>query len=96
MINREYFIEEPAVKFITLKVKTALIVHGFNDNNEEIIESVSEDEFVPKMIALHRVQSVSEQYLLVTGSHDRMMYWEYEGDMEGLVKRMAAADLLVE
>lgn len=96
MINREYSTEEAAVKFITLKVKTALIVHGFNDKNEEITESVTEDKFVSKMIALHRIQSVSEQYLLVTGSHDRMMYWEYEGDMESLAKRMIAADLLVE
>ncbi len=96
MINGDNSILGERVKFITLNVKTAIIVHGFNEHNEELTESVTEDEFVSKMIALHRIQSISEQYLLVTGSHGRMMYWEYEGDMAGLAKRMAAADLLVD
>jgi hypothetical protein len=44
-----------------------------------------------KLIAIDRIQSVSEKYVLVTSSHGRVMYWEYEGEMSVIQQRLAAA-----
>lgn len=83
------------MKFIEVAVRTALVVHGFDANNQEIIETVNETEFVTKLVALERIQSISEQYLLVTGSHGRMMYWEYDMGLAELKQRLLEAGLLV-
>jgi len=81
--------------FITLNVRTASIVHGFDEYQREIVEEVNEAEFVTKAIAVARIQSVSEKYLLVTGSHGRVMYWEYDEPMEEVTARLSAAGLLI-
>ncbi|MEM7331305.1 MAG: hypothetical protein AAF490_04365 [Chloroflexota bacterium] len=74
--------------FIELEVRTALIVHGFDSENREITEEVEDPSFVKKIIARSRILSISEQYVLVSSSHDRVMYWEYKGTMEELKSRM--------
>ena len=71
--------------FIELEVKTAFIIHGYDSKNNEIKEIVNEVDFMKKIIAIERIKSISENYLLVTSSHDRIMYWEYRGNMD-LVK----------
>jgi len=83
------------VKFIELYVKTASIVHGFDVDNNEIFEHLSEENFVKKLVAVQRIQSISEQYILVSGSHGRVMYWEYNCDMDDLLIRLRDAGLLV-
>ena len=84
------------MRYIELKVRTAQVVHGFDKHNQEIIEQVNEEQFVTKLIALDRILSVSEQYVLVTGSHGRVMYWEYTGSLVELRNRLQDADLLVD
>lgn len=84
------------MKFIELEVKTAFIVHGFDDNNKEIIENVAEQAFVKKLISIDRVQSISEEYVLVTSSHTRVLYWEYNCSMEMLTKKLRLAGLLID
>jgi len=81
--------------FITLNVRTASIVHGFDECQREIVEEVNEAEFVTKAIAVARIQSVSEKYLLLTGSHGRVMYWEYDAPMEEVTARLSTAGLLI-
>ena len=71
--------------FIELEVKTAFIIHGYDSQNNEIKEIVNEVDFTKKIIAIERIKSISKNYLLVTSSHDRIMYWEYKGNMD-LVK----------
>ena len=83
------------MKFIELEVRTAIIVHGFDDKNQEIEEVINETEFVKKLIAIGRIQSISEQYVLVTGSHGRVMYWEYNCEMVALKGKLKAASLLI-
>lgn len=70
------------MKFIELAVKTHSIIHGYDDNNELIIELVNEKEFVNKFIAIRRIESVSEEYLLIKLSCNRVAYWEYNEDFE--------------
>lgn len=81
--------------FIELNVRTALIVHGFDEKNKEITETVNEQQYTKKLIALERIRSVSEQFVLVTSSHGRMMYWEYDCEFAKLQKRLTENGLLI-
>ena len=81
--------------FIELEVRTAMIVHGFDENNKEIEEKVAPAEFAKKLIAVSRIQSVTEQYLLVTSSHGRVMYWEYKGSLEDIKHKLLAMNVFV-
>ncbi len=83
------------MKFIELEVKTAFIVHGFDENNQEVIENVSDEAFVKKLISIDRIQSISEEYVLVTSSHTRVMYWEYKCSMDELTAKLKTAGLLI-
>lgn len=81
--------------FIELEVKTALIVHGFDEYNQEITEKVVENDFTKKLIAVQRIQSISRQYILVTSSHGRQMYWEYNCTLDELKQILNKASLMV-
>lgn len=83
------------MKYISLRVRTAMMVHGYTDDNKEIVEEFNDEPFVDKLVALERIQSVTEKYVLVTSSHGRVMYWEYEGGLAALGARLGAAGLLV-
>jgi hypothetical protein len=83
------------MNFISLRVRTARVVHGYDAENQEILEEVQGEAFVEKIIALSRIQSISEKYVLVTSSHGRVMYWEYEEGLPLLKARLARAGLLM-
>lgn len=83
------------MKFISLVVRPAITFHGYTPDNQEIIEEFSDQPFAEKLIAVDRIQSVTEQYILVTSSHDRVMYWEYEGTLSEIIGRLDQANLVV-
>jgi hypothetical protein len=83
------------MKFISVRVRNALVMHGYTDSNQEIVDEIKDEEFVEKLIAIERIQSVSEKYILVTSSHGRVLYWEYEGDLASIKSRLANAGLVV-
>jgi len=82
-------------KFIKITTGNYLIVHGFDANNKEIIEEVTVTQKMVKVVAINRIQSISEKYILVTGSHGRLMYWEYEESFEDLQKQLSYHSLLI-
>lgn len=82
-------------KFIALRVRNSLVMHGYTPDNEEIIQEVEVEPFVEKLIAVERIQSATEKYLLVTSSHGRVLYWEYEEGLGVLRSRLAAAGLVI-
>ncbi len=82
-------------KFIKITTGNYLIVHGFDANNKEIIEEVTVAQKMVKVVAINRIQSISEKYILVTGSHGRLMYWEYEESFEDLQKQLSYHSLLI-
>lgn len=82
-------------KFIKITTGNYLIVHGFDANNKEIIEEVTVPQKMMKIVAVGRIQSISEKYVLVTGSHGRLMYWEYEENFEDLQKQLLDNELLI-
>ena len=71
-------------KFLEIKVKNHVILHGFAENNKEILEEVEADSFVTKLVAIDRIQSISEQYILTSYAFGRLIYWEYEGTLDEL------------
>ncbi len=83
------------MKFISLRVRNAILMHGYTPDNQEIVEESKDGEFAEKLIAVERIQSVTERYLLVTSSHGRVMYWEYEGGLAAVKQRFVAAGLVV-
>jgi hypothetical protein len=83
------------MKFISLRVRNAIVMHGYTNDNKEIVDEIKDEEFVEKLIAVERIQSVSEKYVLVSSSHGRVLYWEYEGDLASIKTRLATAGLVV-
>ena len=76
--------------FIKITTGNYLIVHGYDDNNKEIVETVTVEKPMVKIVAISRIQSISDKYILVTGSHGRLMYWEYEEsfkELQSVLKR---------
>jgi hypothetical protein len=69
-------------------------MHGYADDNSEIIDEVEDEDFVEKLIAIERIQSVSEKYILVSSSHGRVLYWEYEGNLASITTRLTNAGLV--
>ena len=81
--------------FIELSVRTAKVVHGYDGDNQEITEEIHESEFMRKLVRVDRIQSVSDQYILVTSAFNRVMFWEYEGTFDELRTRLGYGNLLV-
>jgi tricorn protease-like protein len=83
------------MRFISVSVRNALVMHGYDADNVEVIETVEGESFAEKLIAVDRIQSVSEKYILVSSSHGRVMYWEYEDGFAKVVERLSRAGLVV-
>lgn len=75
-------------KFIELNLGSHIIVHGFNDDNTEITNEIKVEGFSKKIIAVSRIKSVSEKYILTDYADERWIYWEYEEDYQVLKKRL--------
>lgn len=81
--------------FIAIRVRNAIVMHGYSTDNKEIIEEIKDEVFIEKLVAIDRIQSISEKYMLVLSSHGRMMYWEYEDDFESIKARLNRAGLVI-
>ena len=81
--------------FIEVEVKPSIIVHGYDNENKEIEENFEGTDYMKKILSINRIQSISEDYLLVSSSHGRVMYWEYKGSMEELKRRLLNIDVKI-
>lgn len=81
--------------FIANRVRNAIVMHGYTTDNKEIIEEIKDEVFIEKLVAIDRIQSISEKYMLVLSSHGRVMYWEYEDDFESIKARLNRAGLVI-
>lgn len=81
--------------FLELKVSLSIIIHGYDENNKEIEEVFDETVFMKKIISIDRIQSISEEYILVKSSHGRIMYWKYKGTMEELKQKLLSIDIKI-
>jgi len=81
--------------FLEIEVKLATMVHGYDNENKEIAETFYETHFMKKIISISRIQSISEKYILVNSSHERVMYWEYKGTMEELKQKLLSIEVKI-
>ncbi|MQQ99561.1 hypothetical protein [Glaciimonas soli] len=82
------------MKFLKLTVGNHQIMHGFDQDNKEIIETVSVENPITKLIAIDRIQSISEKFILTTYA-DRLIYWEYEERFEDVISRLDKLELAI-
>ena len=80
--------------FIELLIKGVTTLHGYDDRGNEILVESPHSEPVRKLVALSRVQSVGERFLLVNGAFGRQAYWEYVGSYQQVKADIEAAGLL--
>ena len=70
------------MEFIELHLGSYIISHGYDKNNNEIIVHIAADNFAKKLIAVSRIKSLSEKYVLTDYVDGRWIYWEYKEDFE--------------
>ncbi len=59
------------------------------------MEEVRVEKPMLKVVAIDRIQSISEKYVLVTSAFGRLLYWEYEENFEELTQQFERNNLLV-
>ncbi len=75
-------------KYIELTLGNHIISHGYDANNKEVTEEVTTSGFSKKIVAVSRIKSVSEKYILTDYIDGRWIYWEYQETFEELKKRL--------
>tara|TARA_R110002020_G_scaffold220653_1_gene428544 strand:+ start:338 stop:598 length:261 start_codon:yes stop_codon:yes gene_type:complete len=75
-------------RYIEIVVGNHQILHGFDSENKEIIEHVTVEKPAKKLVAIDRILSVSEKFILTTYAFGRLIYWEYEGGYEEILEKM--------
>ncbi|WP_106793478.1 hypothetical protein [Aquimarina sp. Aq78] len=76
------------MKFIELTLKNHTILHGFDARNREITEEVEVEEASKKIVAVSRILSISEKFILIKYAYNRIIYWEYMEDYETIKKML--------
>ena len=71
-----------SIRFIELHLRNHIISHGYDKNNEEITEEIVVERFSPKTIAVNRIKSLSDKYVLTDYTDGRWIYWEYQESYE--------------
>ncbi|AWV97371.1 hypothetical protein [Arcticibacterium luteifluviistationis] len=80
----------PSKEFIEVTVKNHQILHGFNENNQEVIEKVEVAAAAKKLIKIDRILSISEKFILTSYAYDRIIYWEYEETYDDLKEMLSS------
>ena len=75
-------------KFIEVNLRNHIVSHGYDENNNEITVKVIADNFTPKTIAVNRIKSLSETYILTDYSDGRWIYWEYKESYESIKNQL--------
>tara|TARA_R110002049_G_scaffold304456_1_gene499659 strand:- start:2642 stop:2884 length:243 start_codon:yes stop_codon:yes gene_type:complete len=69
-------------KYIEISLGSHMISHGYDNNNKEIVEHITVSSFSEKIIAIDRIKSLSEKYILTDYLDGRWIYWEYKESYE--------------
>ncbi|MCL7753837.1 hypothetical protein [Polaribacter sp. Z022] len=77
------------MEFIELHLGSYIISHGYGKSNNEIITHVPAKNFGKKLIAVSRIKSLSEKYILTDYADGRWIYWEYKEDYEDVKKLLS-------
>ena len=82
--------------FIEVTVSNQIVWHGYDQLNQEIVEHVNDQKPQRKIVAVSRIQSISEKYILVASGFGRLAYWEYHDGYENLKQRLEMAGLMID
>ncbi|WP_298495698.1 hypothetical protein [uncultured Algibacter sp.] len=74
------------MKFIELTLGSYIISHGYDNKNKEVLQHVNSDTFSKKLVAISRIKSVSDKYILTDYVDGRWIYWEYQERFEDVKK----------
>ena len=77
-----------STKFIELHLRSHIVSHGYDEHNKEITEEVIAECFSLKTIAVDRIKSLSDKYILTDYTGGRWIYWEYEESYESVKKQL--------
>lgn len=77
-------------KFIEISLGSFVVSHGYDDANKEVEEKVEVEGFAPKVIAIDRIKSLSEKYVLTDYLDGRWIYWEYKESYESVKAKLLA------
>ena len=77
------------MEFIELHLGSYIISHGYDKNNKEIVVHIPADKFGKKLIAVSRIKSLSEKYILTDYVDGRWIYWEYQESFEDVKKLLS-------
>ena len=76
------------MKFIELTLGNHMISHGYDKDNNEITEEIIVNKFSKKLVAVSRIKSVSEKYILIDYIDGRWVYWEYQEDFNTIINKL--------
>lgn len=76
--------------YIEIVMGNHQILHGFDQENKEIIEHVTVEKPAKKLVAIDRILSVSEKFILTTYAFGRLVYWEYEESYDEIREKIKA------
>ncbi len=83
------------MSFIKVHTKNYLVMHGYDHHNREVLEKIEVEQASEKLIAVHRIQSITEKFIFTTATHGRFIYWEYEDDHQVLVQTLKEQGILI-
>lgn len=83
------------MSFIKIHTSNYIIVHGYDENNKEMEEVVEVTESTEKLIAVNRILSISEKYILTTYAHNRIIYWQYDEDFNHIQAQLKLQGVLI-
>lgn len=81
------------IKFIRVTTGNFIMVHGFDAQNQQIEEEVQAPP-TEKIIAIDRILSISEKYILASYADNRVIYYEYQGTMDDIAHQLMRGQLL--
>jgi hypothetical protein len=82
--------------FVELTLGNILVWHGYDADNKEVIEEVTGQSPAKKIVAVSRIQSLTEKYVLVSSGFGRFIYWEHHDGYEILKTRLRKAGFFIE
>jgi len=83
------------MQFIRVTVKNHEIMHGFDENNKEMLERVEVAKASTKLVAVDRILSIGEKFILISYADGRIIYWEYSESFEDIQEQLKKKGLLI-
>lgn len=75
-------------KFIEVTLGNYSIIHGYNENNEEIRENKEVSTPKKTLLATDTILAVDETYITTSQIKNKLFIWEYQNNYQELQKEL--------